>query len=133
AVEVAATHPFLGQHVMAALIRRVGERWKRAAVLWRWGAAFASGTSGEGAVAEVTWSSAAEREFGGVLRVAVWGEGAVDFRNSIAQTVRDLPGFPPDATFRRCGDGDGGAIIEDDAPVIVSPPGHEGASPRIEE
>jgi internalin A len=101
AAEVSAEHPFLGEGVAGMLINRVGAKWSRSAVLWKWGAAFPSGDPGINAVGEVTWSPlpGREMEFGGKLRIAVWGPDAPAFLGPILETIRRLPGFPAEAVL----------------------------------
>ncbi len=78
----------------------------RSAVLWRWGAAFASGDPKVNAVAEISWSPlpGQEKEFGGRMRIAVWGRGRGGLFEAIVNTIRDLPPFPNEATFGPGGD-----------------------------
>jgi internalin A len=131
-------HQFLGEGVAAAMINRIGARWSRAAVFWRWGVAFASAEPGKRAVAEVTWSPepGAEREFGGRLRVTVWGPDASDFLPRLLTAVRDLPGFPKDATFRSYGSSVRSVTPGTEIPALPSVsvvegerPGFAGAAP----
>jgi internalin A len=100
-VKLRAAHAFLGDGVALALINQIGRKWSRSAVIWKWGVAFASWKDGENATAEITWSSSpgAEAEFGGELRVSIWGPDASGFLRYVLDSIRELPSFPPDATF----------------------------------
>ncbi len=133
AVEVCTGHPGLGEGVARALMNQVGAKWSRSAVLWRWGAAFASGDPKVHATAEARWSPfpGQELEFGGRLRVAAWGRDAAAFLELIVATIRRIPAFPSEATFGPCGDD--GASLPPDEPVVVrgrGPSGVDGGGRR---
>ncbi len=127
--EVCATHPALGEAVAQAMINRIGEKWSRSAVLWRWGAAFASGDPKVNAVAEVSWSPlpGQEKEFGGQMRIAVWGRDAAAFFEPIVNTIRDLPPFPNEATFGP--GGDDAASLVPDQPIFARGSGLDEVAP----
>jgi internalin A len=107
AMDVAVSHPFLGESVAAAMINCVGARWSRSAIVWRWGIAFAPGTPEQRAVVEITWAPTPGEEngFGGGLRVLMWGMNAKTFSPCIIGAIYGLPGFPRDACFEPRGRG----------------------------
>ncbi|MCC7137940.1 MAG: hypothetical protein IT460_05860 [Planctomycetes bacterium] len=89
------THPWLGEHLVLAFLRRAGEWFSRSALLWKYGALLPVG-GGRGHLL-VAWTRRGDG-FGGTLEIEAYGEVGDTFERA-RTTLERLPGFPADARW----------------------------------
>lgn len=91
---VVLRNQFLGRDAVTQLIVKLGRKWRRAPIYWRWGGQFRSYRKSESALTRtfvhINWVPDSAKSFGGRIELQLYGPDA-SFLQAIIKEMRDEP------------------------------------------